>query len=147
MSSGIDPASPTDRAGAPIADFSNEFDIPVIVTFLFSQKDNKTAGWVDTTVYGYDTDGKTDKLPQDNEELYKAATEDNGDIKKGDTALGQMKFSNSPAGGRKYTWQESISEDNDIVSLVNVDQGSILTYRNVILPSQEIQVSRSSCSG
>jgi hypothetical protein len=114
MSSAIDTASPTDprasshaspKDGAPLADFSAPFNPTVVVTFL-SFNDGRDAGWIDTTVYGYAANGTTDKYEQKEDNLKNAIGNDKAGT--GYKARGQMKFTNTPAKHRSYSWQEDI---------------------------------------
>ena len=128
MSSAIDTASPTDprasshaspKAGAPLADFSDPFNPTVVVTFM-SLNDDKEAGWIDTTVYGYAANGTTDKYEQKEDRFDNAVKNDKAGT--GYTARGQMKFTNTPAKHRSYSWVEDIKTGVYTVSCLGVNQ-------------------------
>jgi hypothetical protein len=126
-------ASPTDSQASsaakpsinpPIADFSNPFnggEYPVILTFLSKNKDPRIPGWLDTTIYDYAADGKTDKYKQAEDMLWRGVTDDG--IRTSSRALGQMKFTNTPAKYRTYSWQEDIKEKPYFVSCLSLTRG------------------------
>jgi hypothetical protein len=133
ISSELITASPTNSQASsaakrsvdpPIADFSNPFnggEYPVIVTFLIKNKDLRIPGWLDTTIYDYAADGKTDKYKQAEDMLWRGVTDDG--IRTSSRALGQMKFTNTPAKYRTYSWQEDIKEKPYFVSCLGLTRG------------------------